>query len=102
MTSLVSKHFFRCGSTHISFVTRFHITWLPLLPEMDCWSHIPLCTSFRTGKSGFCSSFSSDTVKATSGRLVPLNSHGFVVMVCSELGLHKELTNSALNQFGVI
>ena len=44
-------------------------------------------------------------VKATSGRLAPLNGHGFdrfVIMVCSELGLHRELANSVLSQFGVI
>ena len=34
--------------------------------------------------------------------MAPLNGHGFVIMVCSELGLHRELANSVLSQFGVI
>ena len=57
--------------------------------------------------SGFCGSFLPTLSKPlTSGRLVPLNGHGFVIMVCSErgseLGLHRELANSVLSQFGVI
>ena len=54
--------------------------------------------------SGFHSSSCSILYfyKAMSGRLAPLNGHGFVVMVCGELGLHRELANSVLSQFGVI
>jgi len=32
--------------------------------------------------------------KATSGRLIPISGHGFVGMLCNELGLHRELANS--------
>ena len=97
-----------------TYVTGFHITRLPHTQNQTYafyqkWIaglihyHIPLCISFRTGKSGFCSSFLLTLhVKATSGGLVPLNGHGFVVVVCSELGLHRELTSGVLNLFGVI
>ena len=72
---------------------------------MDCW---PNTLSYSTlyflqdWQVWFLWQLSSDPVKATSGRLVPLNGHGFVIMVCSELGLHRELANSVLSQFGVI
>ena len=72
---------------------------------MDCW---PNTLSYSTlyflqnWQVWFLWQFSSDPVKATSGRFVPLNGHGFVIMVCSELGFHRELTNSVLSQFGVI
>ena len=71
---------------------------------MDCW---PNTLSYSTlyflqdWQVWFLWQLSSDPVKATSGRLVPLNGHGFVIMVCSELGLHRELANSILSQFGV-
>ena len=78
---------------------------LTFLPEMDCW---PNTLSYSTlyflqdWQVWFLWQLSSDPVKATSGRLVPLNGHGFVIMVCSELGPHRELANSVLSQFGVI
>ena len=95
-----------------TYVTGFHITRLPhtqnktyVLPEMDCWSNTlsysTLCF-LQDWKVWFLQQLSSNPVKAMSGRLVPLNGHGFVVMVCSELGLHRELANSVLHQFGVI
>ena len=72
---------------------------------MDCWpntlSHSTLYF-LQDWQVWFLWQLSSDPVKATSGRLAPLNGHGFVIMVCSELGLHRELTNSVLGQFGVI
>ena len=72
---------------------------------MDCW---PNTLSYSTlyflqdWQVWFLWQLSSHPVKATSGRLVPLNGHGYVIMVCSELGLHRELANSVLSQFGVI
>ena len=75
------------------------------LPEMDCWSNTLSHSTLhflQDWQVWFQQQLSSDSVKATSERLVPLNGHGFVVMVCSELGLHRELANSVLNQFGVI
>ncbi len=72
---------------------------------MDCWpntlSYSTLCF-LQDWQVWFLWQLSSDPVKATSGRLVPLNGHGFVIMMCSELGLHRELANSVLSQFGVI
>jgi len=43
-----------------------------------------------------------DPVKAMSGRLVPFRGHGFVGIVCNELGLHRQLASSDITQFGVI
>ena len=100
-------------STILINVTGFHITRLfhthkiklTFLPEMDCWpntlSHFTLYF-LQDWQVWFLWQLSSDPVKATSGRLAPLNGHGFVMMVCSKLGLHRELTNSVLGQFGVI
>ena len=66
---------------------------------MDCWpntlSHSTLYF-LQDWQVWVSVQLSSDPVKATSGRLAPLNGHGFVIMVCSELGLHRELTNSVL------
>ena len=72
---------------------------------MDCWPNTLLYSTLyflQDWQVWFLWQLSSDPVKATSGRLVPLNGHGFVIMVCSELGLHRELANSVLSQFGVI
>ena len=72
---------------------------------MDCWSNtLSYSTLYflQDWQVWFLQQISSDSVKATSGKLAPLNGHGFVVMVCSELGLHRELANSVLNQFRVI
>jgi len=44
----------------------------------------------------------TDPVNATGGRLVPFSGHGFVVMVCSEVGFHRKLASSDFNQSGVI
>ena len=79
-----------------------HKIKLTFLPEMDCWSNTLLYSTLYFLQVWFLQQLSSDPVKATGGRLMPLNGHGFVVMVCSELGLHRELANSVLDQFGVI
>ena len=80
-------------------VTGFHITRLPHtksnLQFYQKWIaglihyHISHCTSFSTGKSGFCSSLPCQSHECEIGR------HGFVIMVCSELGLHRELAKKA-------
>ena len=41
------------ASTHTKSNLRFYQKWIAGLTHY----HIPHCTSFRTGKSGFCSSF---------------------------------------------
>ena len=72
---------------------------------MDFWSNtLSYSTLYflQDWQVWFLEQLSSDTVKAPSGRLAPLNGHGFVVMVSSELGLHRELANGVLDQFGVI
>jgi len=40
----------------------------------------------------------SDPIKAMSGQLVPFSGYSFVEMMNSELGLHRELASSDLNQ----
>ena len=86
------------ASTHTKSNLGFYQKWIAGLIHY----HIPHCASFRTGKSGFCSSFLPTLSKPRVGDMAPLNGHGFVIMVCSELGLHRELANSVLSQFGVI
>ena len=93
---------------HSLYVTGFHThknSNLTFLPEMDCWSNTLSYSTLhflQDCQVWFLQQLSSDPVKAMSGRLASLNGHGFVVMVCSELGLHRELAIGVLNQFGVI
>ena len=90
------------ASTHTKSNLRFYQKWNAGLIHALSYSTLYFLQDWQVW---FLWQLSSDPVKATNGRLVPLNGHGFVIMVslvCSELGLHRELANSVLSQFGVI
>jgi len=72
---------------------------------MDCWINTlsPCTLYFLIGwQVCFLLELFPDLMKAKSGQLAPFKGHGFVGMVCNELGLHRQLSNSDIPQFGVI
>jgi len=74
-----------------------HKIKLTILPEMDWWSNTHLfCTLYFLGgwQVYFLLQLYPDPVKATSGQLAPCRGHGFVGILCNELGLHRQLASS--------
>jgi len=74
-----------------------------ILPEMDCYSPIYFHLYFFGGwQVCIYLHFFPDPMKDMSGSLAPFRGHGFVGIVCNEVGLHRQLASSDITQFEVM
>jgi len=90
-------------------VIGFYITWLPHTQnqfyDISRNGLLVQCTLYFLVGWQFCFLLQlfPDPVKATSGQLAPFRGHGFVgIVVCNELGLHRQFVCSDITQLGVI